>query len=52
VTESIPLASMAMAFYSPRVALYLCLTLLLSPIVSSRLDSLTTPLASARRKPS
>jgi uncharacterized membrane protein len=45
----IPLLSMATAFYSPRLALYLYLTLPLIQIVPGRLDSFTTPPASTRR---
>jgi len=37
----VPLASMAMAFYSPRLALYLYLTLPLLNIVPGRLDRIT-----------
>lgn len=44
----IPILSMTTAFYSPRLALYLYLTLLLVQIAPSRLDSFTTPSAHTR----
>jgi hypothetical protein len=46
--SAIPLVSMAIAFYSCRLALYLCLTLPLAQIAPSRLDSLA-PSATRRR---